>query len=247
MLRHELIHIARRDSASKLALVSIAALCWFYPLSWFAMRRSAEDIELCCDESLLYDAGQDERRRYAELILSSAGDGRGFTTCLSARASSLRYRLKSIMQPAGKSPGALVLGLAAFLLIVSCGQVALAYGGGTGAELLFRSQDPALCVLDDTPCTDTEALNDYLASLDLRELAGDYDFSENRDGQYIGLMYDSPGGQFHLGLYDDVVEYLPFFGTRGGVITYYYLPAGMDWELLDALFPGQGLLEGGEL
>lgn len=247
VLRHELIHIARRDSASKLALVSIAALCWFYPLSWFAMRRSAEDIELCCDESLLYDASQDERRRYAELILSSAGDGRGFTTCLSARASSLRYRLKSIMQPAGKSPGALVLGLAAFLLIVSCGQVALAYGGGTGAELLFRSQDPALCVLDDTPCTDTEALNDYLASLDLRELAGDYDFSENRDGQYIGLMYDSPGGQFHLGLYDDVVEYLPFFGTRGGVITYYYLPAGMDWELLDALFPGQGLLEGGEL
>lgn len=75
VLRHELIHIARRDSASKLALVSIAALCWFYPLSWFAMRRSAEDIELCCDESLLYDAGQDERRRYAELILSSAGDG----------------------------------------------------------------------------------------------------------------------------------------------------------------------------
>ena len=87
VLTHEAVHIARCDAASKLALVSVTALFWFDPLVWLAMRRSADDIELSCDESVTLGADEAERRRYADLILSSAGDERGFTTCLSARAS----------------------------------------------------------------------------------------------------------------------------------------------------------------
>ena len=102
VLMHEAVHIARFDAVSKLGLVSMAAFCWFDPLVWLAMRRSADDIELSCDEAVTLGAGEAERRRYADLILSSAGDGRGFTTCLSARASSLRYRLRHVMKPAAK-------------------------------------------------------------------------------------------------------------------------------------------------
>ena len=234
VLTHEAIHIARNDSYSKFALVSIAALCWFNPLVWLAMRKSAEDIELSCDESVTFGVSADERRRYADLILSSAGDGRGFTTCLSAKASSLRYRLKNVMQPAMKSSGALVIGIATFLLILSCGQVALAYGGGTGEELIFNSEDPALYVVDDSDCTDPDGLKDYIASLELRELTSGYDFDYGPDIRHKGMLLDAPNGQLYIGFFDNILEY---FGPGSHRIVYYYLPEGTDWELLDSFFP----------
>ena len=234
VLTHEAIHIARNDSYSKFALVSIAALCWFNPLVWLAMRKSAEDIELSCDESVTFGTSADERRRYADLILSSAGDGRGFTTCLSAKASSLRYRLKNVMQPAMKSSGALVIGIATFLLILSCGQVALAYGGGTGEELIFNSEDPALYVVDDSDCTDPDGLKDYIASLELRELTSGYDFDYGPDIRHKGMLFDTPNGQLYIGFFDNILEY---FGPGSHRIVYYYLPEGTDWAKLDSFFP----------
>lgn len=233
MLTHEAIHIARSDSYSKFALVSIAALCWFNPLVWLAMRKSAEDIELSCDESVTFGAGADERRRYADLILSSAGDGRGFTTCLSAKASSLRYRLKNVMQPAMKSSGALVIGIATFLLILSCGQVALAYGGGTGEELIFNSDDPARYVVDESECTDPDGLKAYIAALELRELTSGYDFDYGPDIQHRGMLFDTPNGQLYIGFFDNILEYL---GPGSHQIVYYYLPEGTDWARLDSFF-----------
>lgn len=234
VLTHEAIHIARSDSYSKFALVSIAALCWFNPLVWLAMRKSAEDIELSCDESVTFGVSADERRRYADLILSSAGDGRGFTTCLSAKASSLRYRLKNVMQPPIKSSGALVIGIATFLLILICGQVALAYGGGTGEELIFNSEDPALYVVDENDCTDPDGLKAYIASLELRELTNGYDFDYGPDIRHKGMLLDAPNGQLYIGFFDNILEYL---GPGSHRIVYYYLPEGTDWAKLDSFFP----------
>lgn len=111
-------------------------MCWFNPLVWLAMSRSAEDLELSCDEAVLFGAPKDERRRYADLLLSTAGDARGFTTCLSATGRSLRYRLKNVMQPPMKAGGALAIGLAVFFMLLCFGQVALAYGGGVGRDVI---------------------------------------------------------------------------------------------------------------
>ena len=191
VLTHEAVHIARCDAASKLALVSVTALFWFDPLVWLAMRRSADDIELSCDESVTLGADEAERRRYAVLILSSAGDERGFTTCLSARASSLRYRLRQIMKPAAKRSGALLIGFAAFFLILGCGHIAFAYGGGTGEELIFGGQDTSLYTVSDGSCTDPEGLKDYVASLELMELTEEYDF--DLDGvRHRVVIFDAP-------------------------------------------------------
>lgn len=103
------------------------------------MRKSAEDIELSCDESVTFGVSADERRRYADLILSSAGDGRGFTTCLSAKASSLRLPAQerhAARDEELRRAGDRYRDLPAHL---SCGQVALAYGGGTGEELIIST------------------------------------------------------------------------------------------------------------
>ena len=235
VLTHEAEHIARCDAASKLALVSVTALFWFDPLVWLAMRRSADDIELSCDESVTLGADEAERRRYADLILSSAGDERGFTTCLSARASSLRYRLRQIMKPAAKRSGALLIGFAAFFLILGCGHIAFAYGGGTGEELIFGGQDTSLYTVSDGSCTDPEGLKDYVASLELMELTEEYDF--DLDGvRHRVVIFDAPGGQIYVGFYDDIVEFRPLFISSDLWAEYYYLHAGTDWARLDSFF-----------
>ncbi len=238
VLTHEAVHIARFDAVSKLGLVSMAAFCWFDPLVWLAIRRSAEDIELSCDEAVTLGAGEAERRRYADLILSSAGDERGFTTCLSARASSLRYRLRQVMKPAAKRSGALLIGLAAFFLILGCGHIAFAYGGGTGEELIFGGQDTSLYTVSDGSCTDPEGLKDYVASLELMELNGKYDLDLDGERHRL-IVFDAPGDQgkqISVGFYDDIVEFRPLFISSDLWAEYYYLPAGTDWELLDSFF-----------
>lgn len=59
---------------------------------------------------MLLDEPQPVRRQYAELLLQTAGDERGFTTCLSATAGALRYRLRNIMTPGKKRTGAILSG-----------------------------------------------------------------------------------------------------------------------------------------
>ena len=128
IFRHELVHLQREDVWLKCFMLFCTAMRWFDPLLWLAMRRAAEDAELSCDETVMARAGAAERRLYAELILSTAGDARGFSTCLSASARGLRYRLRSIVKPEKKCAGILLLSLLSFLLVASCGLICVAVG-----------------------------------------------------------------------------------------------------------------------
>ena len=121
IFRHELHHLRRRDTDSKLFFAFCASLCWFDPLIWLALRQAANDLELSCDEIVLEDADNDTRTFYARLLLDTAGEHRGFTTCLSARAASLRYRLTRVLHPKKTSEGTLMLTCFMFLFMIGCG------------------------------------------------------------------------------------------------------------------------------
>ena len=76
---HELHHIRRRDTHMKFFLRFCCAFGWIHPLVWMAVRKAEDDLELSCDEIVLKGADKEKRRRYAELLLSIAGDSRGFS------------------------------------------------------------------------------------------------------------------------------------------------------------------------
>lgn len=239
---HEIIHIAREDSWSKFFLMFCTAMCWFNPLMWVAMRKSADDLELSCDETALLGADAEVRRQYAGLLLSTAGDGRGFTTCLSAAASSMRYRLKSVVSPRKRRSGAIIVGMAFFVLCMTCGYVALAYGGHTGEEVLFQYQDHSRFQLrnitwrDDAfhrnyICTDENAFCDYLAGLEMDYLTGNYSFS-GHDREFT-CLFDTPQGSLALVLSDHTVKIVPLGESSSS--SYYYLPHGIDWTYLDTI------------
>lgn len=240
IFRHELVHIGREDAWNKFFLVFCTAMCWFDPLLWTAMKRSSEDLELSCDETVLLDTNEEVRRQYAGLLLDTVGDERGFTTCLSASADALRYRLKSVISPKKKPSGALVVALCFFLLCMSCGYVALAYGEDTGSELIYQSRpleettlrslrlgnDPYDALLI---CTDEEALHGCLASLPMKRVAGNYTF----DGEEtpLALLLDTPQGILGISLWDHHIQLTPLYGERIENHSY-YLPEGVDWDAL---------------
>ena len=241
ILRHELVHISRRDNVTKFFLAFCTAVCWFNPLMWLAMERSAQDIELSCDEAVLLGADEVTRRRYAELLLTTAGDGRGFTTCLAASASALRYRLRSVIHPPRRTSGALAAGALLFILIATCGYTSLAYDPLPGAEAVFPVSPPEDCTLrsvqwDDgfmthiCRCEDPQALFQQLEALEPTRFTGSYSFAEAHP--CLNVYYDSPDGSFWVSVRERSLSVThigrPLSPREGD----YYLPQGAD---LDAL------------
>ena len=243
ILHHELVHIGREDTWSKFFMVFCGAMCWFNPLMWIAMRKSADDMELSCDETVLLNAEEADRKRYAMLLLDTAGDERGFTTCLSATAEAMRYRLRSVTRPVRRHSGALIVGAAFFLLAMTSGYVALAYDGDTGAEALYQSQDLSgysirSITRENDPyhtkyeIRDEAAFHEYLAGLTYYDLTGSYSYSDSE--RYFTYILDGPRGTDVFVLYDQMVKAVRLHGGDPKA-EFYYLPGGLDWEYIDTI------------
>lgn len=245
IFRHELVHIGRQDAWSKFFLAFCAAMCWFNPLMWLAMGKSADDLELSCDEAVLRDETDARRRQYADLLLTTAGDGRGFTTCLSPGAKAMRYRLKNVVKPIKKFTGGVLVGVAFFALCMTSGYVTLAFDAGTGAQVLFDGQDPAACTISsarewdgvragkELVCLDEQGFAAFLADLPLDCLTGNYSYVEGT--RETILVWDTPKGVLSTVFYEDTIKVTPFY-TEKMEASWYSVPGGMDWERFDSFF-----------
>lgn len=243
ILRHELVHLGREDAWNKFFMVFCAAMCWFNPLMWVAMRKSADDIELSCDETVLLGSDEATRKQYAILLLDTAGNERGFTTCLSATARAMRYRLQNITRPSKRRSGALIVGAAFFILCMTSGYVALAYDGNSGAQMLYHSDDISsysiwdVSTYNDEFNRDYEVLNEasfheYLAGLTLYDLTGDYSFTNSE--KHFNYILDTPDGRVVFVLYDNIIKVVPLYGENLNA-EYYYVPEGLDWKFIDSI------------
>ena len=247
IFRHELIHIRHRDAATKLFLTFCQASCWFNPLMWIAMRKCADDLELSCDELALTDADSQARETYARLVLRTAGDERGFTTCLSVRAKSLRYRLRGIISERKKLAGGLLAGLLTSALILSSGYVAFAFTPSSGEDVIFQGHsatfEPAFIYSVPDPkwypnqetfyrCTDSGALTAYLADLTLYRTTDFYDPDE-ANCLYLSLVRGSQ--TMSITLYDHLLTVQERNGSQAGRKEMFYFPEKLDRAYLDTL------------
>lgn len=241
---HEIVHIGRMDPWNKFFLVFCTAMCWFNPLMWVAMAKSAEDMELSCDETVLLNADDTARKQYASLLLNTAGDGRGFTSCLSASAEALRYRLKNIVKPMEKSTGAAVVGITFFLLSLTCGFVALGYDGVPGSEVFYQSDNRSgyeLTVLnadlsiseEELSLADGEGILSYLSGLTMYQITGQYSFQGISSKALLELTV--PGSwDYWIFVYDSYLEVYPLSRHDARTVCY-YVPEGIDWNHLSNL------------
>lgn len=243
VIRHEVIHLARQDSWSKFFLLFCTAICWFNPVMWVAMKRCAQDLELSCDETVLLFAHQSQRKEYAALLLNTAGDARGFTTCLSASAATLRRRLEQVLSPAARSSGAIVVGVLFFLAAITCGSVTLSYDTAPAAQVLYSAGDTAQYQADgvhlspphaqaeNTPytLTDSQAFHDYLSGLSLSRLMGTYTLPEAD----CSFFLEGPDNSKLIVISHQVMEVTEL--GHDSYPSYYHISQEVDWDYLLSL------------
>ena len=249
IFRHELIHICRNDGAVKFFLTFCTALCWFNPLMYKAMRYCSEDLELSCDQLVLQDVGEENTQRYASLILESAGEPRGFTTCLAASAQSLRYRLTELLKKEKKNAsGALLAGISVFLMLICLGSVTLAWDAGTvGSVIHANTEDNVVSIrsaqiFEKTGkysqkvlaehCSDPDRLLDRLDSMPCEEMLCSYRV-EREEKTCLSIYAEADGQNVWLAVYD---HYATLNGGFPSVQRCFYLPESVDWDVLFSLF-----------
>ena len=239
IFQHEIHHIRRGDVNNKIFFAFCQALCWFNPLIWVATRKASDDLELSCDEIVLENMDEHQRRQYAELLLDTAGSSRGFTTCLSAAAETMRYRLKNAVTVRKRWPGTLMLSIAMFLCVISYGTIAISNDKGTVADLItehrtapdirsvyYQPKDSAR--YDEVYAWDSEGLFSYLASLNVEKLSSSNEIHDI-GGQSISVVVDN-NGTMELNFLDKFIEVHHYH--RRSYPEYYYLRSELDWDMI---------------
>lgn len=124
ILKHEMVHLKRRDVWVKLIFVTANAVHWFNPLVWILRKEAAVDMELSCDERVMRGEDRATRRAYTETLLAmlqrrcvSRSD---LTTQFYGGKEIMKRRFKNILQKREQKNGAVIL-IAAVCLTVCLG------------------------------------------------------------------------------------------------------------------------------
>lgn len=228
---HELHHIQRNDAHTKFFLRFCIALGWPHPLVWAAIKKAEDDLELSCDEIVLKDADSDRRKKYAELLLTTAGNARGFTTCLSASARTLRYRMKATIRGRKKKLGTALLFVIMAASVFCTGKICLATDRDTVGSIL-RFQADGIAEADVTsdgnmdqtvPVNDTDKLTEYLSGIQADQVLYKYNtLVTSEEPVLYGVVRN--GAEFYI--FDEYME----VNIPGSRPVLYHLTETVDWE-----------------
>ncbi len=103
VLRHERTHIKHKDPLIRMIGTLCICLHWWTPLVWLAVYLMNQDMEMFCDETVLRHAPLEERKSYAQTLLSFAEKDNGFGAGLAFGESHTEKRIKNIMKKRKRS------------------------------------------------------------------------------------------------------------------------------------------------
>ncbi len=97
ILKHEMVHIRRKDYLVKLLGLLMVLIHWFNPLAWISFRLLSRDMEMSCDERVLKELGPGEKKPYSLALLHAAEQQGGLLIPLAFGESHTRSRIKNIL------------------------------------------------------------------------------------------------------------------------------------------------------
>lgn len=99
VLEHEYVHIKRYDSITKLFVTGVTCIHWFNPLVWVMYLLFNRDLELACDEQVIYRFGSHSRAAYARtLIAMEEQKNKCMPLCNNFSKNAIEERIKAIMK-----------------------------------------------------------------------------------------------------------------------------------------------------
>ncbi|OCN01932.1 hypothetical protein A7X67_03520 [Clostridium sp. W14A] len=120
ILKHELVHVKRRDAWYKLILIYINALYWFNPITYLMVYVANRDLEICCDDDVVSGKPIEFREMYSKTILSAAQQKEYsfYPSNFNGGIQMVKMRLKNILNMKPRKKGIFVLILVALALCI---------------------------------------------------------------------------------------------------------------------------------
>ncbi len=110
VMAHERSHLKRRDHWWKPLGFAVLTVHWFNPLVWAAYILLCRDIELACDEKVIRDLGEAEKKAYSGALLNCSIRRPYIAACpLAFGEVGVKQRIKSVLNY--KKPTFWILGL----------------------------------------------------------------------------------------------------------------------------------------
>ena len=97
ILRHERIHIRRRDYIVKLLGLLMVMVHWFNPIAHVSFRLFCRDMEMSCDEAVVGQLGEGGKKQYSLALLSAAEKENGARLPLAFGESHTKSRIKNVL------------------------------------------------------------------------------------------------------------------------------------------------------
>ncbi len=196
ILKHELVHLRRRDNLINLLAYVCYAIFWFNPLLYCAYRSLRQDQEASCDAQAIVDSSPSERGAFADAL---AGGSRRQPVLLGASdmgsrssKSELKTRLRLILTPRHRAPG----GVGSLLI---CLMITL---GTLGCTAVARNTVSLPATTDANSLPAETIPENILAQLDSDIVA---DIARSRasltpvpaDSEYLAFVIDTSGSMFN--------------------------------------------------
>lgn len=95
ILAHESAHIYRKDNLWRILAIISVSVHWFNPFAWLFLKKFLEETELACDERVLADCGEDEKKAYAIALVDCAESRDTFVSAFGG--AKIRVRIDHIL------------------------------------------------------------------------------------------------------------------------------------------------------
>lgn len=126
---HEICHYRKKDLWLKMLMAVICCVNWFNPFVYIMKKQFFYDMELACDGSVLAGRDEDEREKYARVMLAFAGSRKSvsaFSTSFGGNRKQMKARIDYMLDTGAKKRGRLSIVIAVLLvlmmgIVVSCG------------------------------------------------------------------------------------------------------------------------------
>lgn len=73
ILRHEMIHLKKKDIWLEFFFTGLCCIYWFHPLVWIMRTLFRQSMEISCDVEVVKDMSYEERREYCDILMWHAG------------------------------------------------------------------------------------------------------------------------------------------------------------------------------
>lgn len=97
VLQHEMAHIRHMDNLWKLLLIAALCLHWFNPLVFVLYFSLNRDMEIACDESVISAMNENDRHKYAIVLVNLAENCASFPIYSGFGKSAVSERIREIM------------------------------------------------------------------------------------------------------------------------------------------------------